>query len=183
MRDAHRAVDPDPKELDRPVPDDAVLALDPDLRERIVDHLRAALPNEGVGLLAVEWDREGPVTRVRPRRFYPGTNIRESPVRYQMDWQELIAALRDIDANGWSLGAIVHSHPRGPAVPSVTDLAEAWYPDSLMVIASFATEPPDLRAWALVGERGEPASREVGIVTDAVDGDRPAIAPMGELRE
>jgi proteasome lid subunit RPN8/RPN11 len=167
----------------RQISEGAVLVLGPLLRGRIVDHLRAALPNEGVGLLAVEWDREGPVTRAQPRRYYPGTNIRQSPVRYQMDWHELVAALRDIDANGWTLGAIVHSHPRGPAVPSATDLAEAWYPESLMVIASFATEPPDLRAWAMVGERGESAPREVGMVVEAVGDDRPGIAPMGELRE
>ena len=183
MRDADTGSRPEHEASDRPSPGSTLLVLDPELRKRIIDHLRAALPNEGVGLLAVEWNREGAVTRVLPRRFYPGTNMRQSPVRYQMDWAELVAALRDIDANGWSLGAIVHSHPRGPAVPSATDLAEAWYPDSLMVIASFAAEPPDLRAWALGGEHGEGAPREVAIAAGPVEGDRSGIAPMGELRE
>ncbi|MBA2776934.1 MAG: Mov34/MPN/PAD-1 family protein, partial [Chloroflexia bacterium] len=30
-------------------------------------------------------------------------------------------------------GAIVHSHPTGPARPSRTDLDEAFYPESLML--------------------------------------------------
>jgi proteasome lid subunit RPN8/RPN11 len=183
MRDADSGGDPDREGRIPPLPDPTVLVLDPELHRRIIDHLRAALPNEGVGLLAVEWDREGTMMRALPRRFYPGTNIRQSPVRYQIDWSELVAALRDIDANGWSLGAIVHSHPRGPAVPSATDLAEAWYPDSLMVIVSFAADPPVLRAWVLGGERGDWAPREAGIVVEPVDGGRPGIAPMGELRE
>ena len=164
-------------------PEPTALVLEPELYRQIVEHLRAALPNEGVGLLAVDRERVGRETRVLPRRFYPGTNIRRSPVRYQMDWSELVAALREIDANGWSLGAIVHSHPRGPAAPSATDLAEAWYPESLMVIASFATGAPVLRAWILDGGRDEWVPREVAVVVGAIDADQPGIAPMGEVRE
>jgi proteasome lid subunit RPN8/RPN11 len=118
-------------------------------RERVMRHLHDALPNEGVGLLAVEWTESGGSRFAEIRHFYPGTNFLASPSRFELDRYELIAALRDIDDRGWSLGAIVHSHPLGPAVPSRTDLAEANYPESLMVIASFASHPPDLRAWRL----------------------------------
>ena len=118
-------------------------------RDRIVRHLQAALPDEGVGLLAVEWTERGGGRIAETRTFYPGTNYRASPVRFELDPLELIAAMRDIDRNGWSLGAIVHSHPLGPAIPSRTDLDEAFYPESLMLIASFASDPPDLQAWRL----------------------------------
>lgn len=125
------------------------LLLPPTERERIVRHLRRSLPNEGVGLLAVdrEWRDERLVAL--PRKFYPGSNIRASPTRYELDPHELVAALRDIDDQGWTLGAIVHSHPLGPAAPSPTDLAEFQYPEALMVIVSFATTAPVLGAWRL----------------------------------
>jgi len=131
--------------------------------DRIVAHLQAALPNEGVGLLAVEWATRSGCLHGLAKRFYPGTNIRASPVRYEMDRLELIAALRDIDDNGWALGAIVHSHPHGPATPSRTDLAEAFYPESLMAIVSFAAGTPEIQAWQLHPEGGQWVPRKVAI--------------------
>jgi len=115
----------------------------------IVGHLRQALPNEGVGLLATESEWHNGRLVAQPRKFYPGFNIRASPIRYELDPHELVAALRDIDAHGWTLGAIVHSHPHGPATPSPTDLAEFLYPEALMVIASFASIAPVVCAWRL----------------------------------
>jgi proteasome lid subunit RPN8/RPN11 len=146
-----------------------VLLLPLPLQERIVSHLRAALPNEGVALLAEA--AGGPDEVVRPDRFFPGTNALRSPVRYRMDWQELVAAMREIDRAGLRLAVIAHSHTRGPARPSVTDLAEAWYPDTLMLIVSFAAEPPEMRAWALDGQAGSWRPREVSILPDDTAGD------------
>ena len=42
----------------------------------------------------------------------------------------------EIEENGWSLGAIYHSHTRSPAYPSQTDVNLAFYPDSLYLIVS-----------------------------------------------
>ena len=149
----------------------------------------AAAPLEGVGLLAVV--DEGDATRAV--RFYPGTNVDRSPTRYTMDPAEVLAAFRDIDANGWRLGAIVHSHPATPPLPSPTDLREAFYPEALLVIVGLAghatprrhpapcTRPPAARAWRL-GPRPEPAPAEAGAVTAVEvplvvdDGDDPAAA-------
>ena len=151
------------------------LCLPPSLRETIVAHLRAALPHEGVALLAEPGGAPGSI--VRPGRVFPGTNTLHSPVRYQMDWQELVAAMREIDRDGLRLAVIAHSHTRGPARPSATDLAEAWYPDTLMLIVSFAAEPPEMRAWALDGEAGAWRPREVPIMRHDTGGDQ-----MGNCR-
>jgi [CysO sulfur-carrier protein]-S-L-cysteine hydrolase len=114
------------------------------LRQEIFDHLRSGLPNEGCGLLGVE--RHSNETAVATH-FYPGTNRDASPTRYTMDPAEVFAAFRDLAAQGWSLGAIVHSHPATPPTPSPTDLREAFYPEALMLIVSFAVDPPIMRAW------------------------------------
>lgn len=134
----------------------------PDEQQVILTHLTAALPNEGVALLATTADPLDSGLR-RVTRIYPGTNTRSSPTRFDMDQLEIIRALRDIDDHGWTLGAIVHSHPRGPASPSATDLAEAFYPDALMVIVSFTSGNPDLRAWRLDGEPGNWVPAEIPV--------------------
>ena len=115
-------------------------------------HLAAAAPLEAVGLLAVADDPGGAIAHVTA--FYPGTNVDASPTRYTMDPAEVLAAFRDIEARGWRLGAIVHSHPTTPPVPSATDLTEAHYPDALLLIVGLAHAPPETRAWRIVAATG-----------------------------
>jgi proteasome lid subunit RPN8/RPN11 len=130
------------KTPDKPLSPPEVLILPPGLEDQIKIHLLNAAPNEGVGLLAaLPRLNGGPVEAVH---FYPGSNIAASPVtRFVMKPEEVLAAKRDIRQNGWELGAIVHSHRFGPATPSATDLAEAYYPDALMMIASIPGEKMD----------------------------------------
>lgn len=118
------------------------------IREQILLHLLDAAPNEGVGLLAVDATLTADGTAIA-RQFFPGTNLDASPTRYTMDPAEVLAAIREIEASGMRLGAIVHSHLTSPATPSATDLREAFYPDALMLIATFATHPAELRAWRI----------------------------------
>ena len=126
------------------------LQLGSDIAGAILAHLRTALPQEGCGLLAVRLGGDGAAVATR---FYPGTNLDASPTRYTMDPGEVLAAHRDIEANEWTLGAIVHSHPATPPTPSPTDLREAFYPEALMVIVSFAAGLPTMRAWRLAADR------------------------------
>ena len=131
---------------------------------QILVHMAAPAPLEGVGLLAVSQE----ATYDRATRFYPGTNVDASPTRYTMEPAEVLAAFRDIEANGWRFGAIVHSHPATPPVPSATDLREAYYPDALLVIVGLAERPPVTRVWRLAGaEHGSPPTPiEVPLVVD-----------------
>lgn len=136
-----------------------VLAIPERHWREVLDHLRECLPNEGVALLATEIVAERRVVRAVHR----GSNIRSSPTRFDMHPGEIVRALRAIDDAGWVLGAIVHSHPSGPPTPSPTDLAEAAYPESLMVIVSFATGTPMVRAWRLQGQAGAWTPVEVSV--------------------
>lgn len=116
--------------------------------EHILFHLLAAAPAEGVGLVAIAPLGEDGFAEATC--FYPGTNLDASPSRYTMDPAEVLTAFQDMEARGWRLGAIAHSHPVTPATPSATDLREAHYRDALMLIVSFAGAVPESRAWQVV---------------------------------
>lgn len=170
------------------------LVLGQTLRDELLRHLTAALPHEGVGLLATDWERDGRDVRAkggegtlalsplsslpslaRAMKFYPGRNIDASPSRFTMDPVEVIVALQEIDERGWWLGAIVHSHPHGPAQPSMTDLREAHYPDALSVIVSLAEQPARVRAWRLpMGHSRSGGGAAIVEVPVWVEGDLPA---------
>jgi len=124
------------------------------IRDEVLIHLLDAAPNEGVGLLAVAepYTDEDDAVAMEAIRFFPGTNIEASPSRFTMEPLEVVTALREMRAANQVLGAIVHSHIRGPATPSATDLREAHYPDALLMIASFADQPTVLRAWRVTSE-------------------------------
>ena len=105
----------------------------------ILAQIDAERPNEACGLLA---GTGGDV-----RRVYPVENVAHSPTVYEMNPAGQIAAFLELEAQGWELSGIYHSHPAGPAVPSPTDIAKAYYPDSVYVIIS-----PNARgAWQMRG--------------------------------
>ena len=130
------------------------LYLPQSMRDAILIHLLEATPNEGVGLLAVmpPYTDEDNALVADAVRFFPGTNVEASPSRFTMDPAEVVASMREMHEGDQLLGAIVHSHLRGPATPSATDLREAYYPDALLMIASLADQPAVLRAWRVIPE-------------------------------
>jgi proteasome lid subunit RPN8/RPN11 len=88
-------------------------------------------PEEACGLLAGQGSRIEAVI--------PVTNALHSQVRYRMDPAEQVKAFLEIERRGWELIGIYHSHPVGPDVPSQTDKAEAFYPESVYLILSGQT--------------------------------------------
>ena len=115
------------------------LTLSPADYAAILAQIEAERPDEACGLLAG--------TRGEVRRVYPVENIAHSPTVYEMNPAGQIAAFLELEAQGWELSGIYHSHPAGPAVPSPTDIAKAYYPDSVYVIIS-----PNARgAWQMRG--------------------------------
>jgi proteasome lid subunit RPN8/RPN11 len=96
--------------------------------DQIATHLNAWLPEEACGLIGGSQERAVLVL--------PVENELHSPVRFQMAPAAQFQALNKIEAAGMDLLAIFHSHPTGPVHPSVTDVAEFYYPGSLVLIAS-----------------------------------------------
>ena len=121
----------------------------------ITNHARRAAPLECCGLLAGKEDLIDDHIATR--------NTRNSAVAYQVDPVEHIAAVKAVRARGRRILGAYHSHPTSEAVPSATDVAEAYYGDGfLYFIVSLGSEPPDVRAFRL--EEGRLASVSFDIV-------------------
>lgn len=130
-------------------------ALPSALREALVAHARREYPNEACGLIV--GDRPA-ADGGRPLRFEATGNRAASPLRYEIDPDDLYrltVATDDADEAFWG---IVHSHTHSPAVPSATDIGLAFYPDALYVLVSLAedqadpaTGEPGVRAWRILG--------------------------------
>ncbi|MGC8875493.1 Mov34/MPN/PAD-1 family protein [Thermus sp.] len=108
-------------------------------------HLKGEAPREGVGLWAGRREVE---------RVIPLPNVHPSPLTgYLAEPLALLKALRELEEEGLALLAIYHSHPKGPAFPSPTDLKEARWRVPYVI---FGTD--GFRAFLL------PEGREVEVV-------------------
>ena len=125
-----------------------VLRLPLALRKAIVAQCVAALPNEGCGLLL--GSREGRFASVVEAR--PERNILAASDRYEIEAEAVFAAHRAARAAGRQLLGAWHSHPASRAVPSATDLAQAWPDWCYLIVGLSRPGRPELRAWRLLGE-------------------------------
>jgi proteasome lid subunit RPN8/RPN11 len=123
------------------------LILPADLAEAMLVHARTELPNEACGILS------GSLEAGRVVAFHPARNAEASPLRYNVDPDDLVRITFAIEEAGQDLVAIFHSHTRSPAVPSATDRRAAMYPEAFYLLATLAdpeAAPADaLRAWRL----------------------------------
>ena len=129
------------------------LLLPPKLTLQLWAHAWAAAPHECVGVLGGRKITDSDTTPAWNAQLYlPLPNVAEYPqITYQAEAQALIKALRTFRETGLELVAIFHSHPRGPAVPSPTDMAQAGY-DLPYLIADLSSET--LRAFLLPSGEG-----------------------------
>jgi proteasome lid subunit RPN8/RPN11 len=128
------------------------------MRDAIVAHARAEHPNEACGLIAGTAPAADGGTATT---WHATRNRAASPLRFEIDPEDLLRvslAIDDLDEEIWG---IVHSHVRSPARPSPTDVGQALYPDALYVLVSLAepesesgadpgTGAASVRAWRIV---------------------------------
>jgi proteasome lid subunit RPN8/RPN11 len=109
-------------------------------------HVQAEYPLEGCGLLA------GIAGRVY--QLYPVANKLKSATAYEMDPRQQVAAMVEMEARGWEMTAVYHSHPQGPETPSPTDVAQLYYQEAIQVIVSLRErERPVARAFRIEGKQ------------------------------
>jgi|SRR5947209_8676795 [CysO sulfur-carrier protein]-S-L-cysteine hydrolase len=111
------------------------------LLDEIIDHARSEAPVECCGMVA---SRDGAAVRV-----YRATNAAASPMRYEIDPDELLRIHNEIDDSGLDLGAIYHSHTRTEPYPSQTDINLAFYPEAVYVIVGLGGDQPEIRGYEI----------------------------------
>ncbi|MEP6914340.1 MAG: M67 family metallopeptidase [Acidobacteriota bacterium] len=109
--------------------------------DALVAHAREDAPIECCGLLIARGVLIDESVRT--------TNLRRSDVVYLIDPAAHFAEIRRARLEGRVIAGAYHSHPRSPALPSATDLAEAQTGDFLYVIVSLAGGAPDVRGYRL----------------------------------
>ncbi len=118
--------------------------------EEMIAHAREEAPNECCGIIA---GKDG-----RALRLYRARNSEQSPYRYNIDSDDLYRIHSEVEALGWEFVAIYHSHPRGEAFPSPTDVAMAYagdqavelWPGALYIIVSaLDADSPQIRAFRI----------------------------------
>ena len=92
------------------------------VRDEIIAHAQAGLPNEACGILA---GRDG-----RVERFFAALPDQPSPYYYRIAGPDQIRIMNEIDDAGLDLIGIYHSHVSSPAYPSRTDAEQAFWPDA-----------------------------------------------------
>jgi proteasome lid subunit RPN8/RPN11 len=122
----------------------------------MLEHARRERPRECCGLLVGAGVR---VTVAVPMR-----NLARGRTRYLVDPAGHIAlqrVLRVIEPAA-SIVGVYHSHPRGPATPSKTDVAEALYPDWIHVIIGLGGKRPETRGYVIARGHAQPLSLQRG---------------------
>jgi proteasome lid subunit RPN8/RPN11 len=147
----------------RPHPGPAEVVLPGAIRDSIVDQARLEYPNEACGLIVGTAPAAEAGVAVRYERC---RNRAASPYRYDLHPDDLYRITIEVDDADQAIWGIVHSHVRSPAVPSMTDVGLAFYPEALYLLVSLsddeadpATGEPSLRAWRIV----DGATHEVGL--------------------
>ena len=108
-------------------------------------HAQTALPMEACGLLA---GQDNLISHI-----YIIENTLLSPVAFEMDAQQQIEAMLNVEAKELELLAAYHSHPRGPQIPSETDISKAYYPELTQIIVSLHNRSiPRVRAFTIINE-------------------------------
>jgi proteasome lid subunit RPN8/RPN11 len=118
-----------------------------------IAHVQAAVPYEGVGLLAgpatfpLVGDRPDPL---HLDRWVPLDNVTEFPrVRYEVEHVDLLLAHETLEDEGRYPWVVVHSHVRAAATPSGPDVEYARNPRQLHLIVALAGLHPAPMLWRL----------------------------------
>jgi [CysO sulfur-carrier protein]-S-L-cysteine hydrolase len=120
----------------------------------VMAHARADAPDECCGLLLARGDVICEAVRAR--------NARRSPTAYLVHPEDHFAAIRRARQEGTRLVGAYHSHPRGAASPSATDIAEAHDPELLYVIVSLGEDVEEaVKAWRIRAGTACPVDLEI----------------------
>ncbi len=127
------------------------MEISPELLGQIVAHVQEDPRNECCGVVAVQEGSAQDPAPVRAMQVYRARNIHESPLKFEIDPQELLALWKQIQQQGWELGAIYHSHVRSAPVPSQTDInfSAGWPGVEWIIVGLVDPDAPDIRSFLI----------------------------------
>jgi len=131
-----------------------------ELADEMIRHCIEGRPNEACGMLGAKEDEIVKVFKM--------ANSSASPVRYALDPAEQLAVYNALDAQGWQLGGVFHSHTHTEAYPSPTDVRLASE-DVPYLIVSLMSEPAEIRAFRIVKENWTAETGDVEEVPVAIE--------------
>jgi len=118
------------------------------LLDELIAHAREEAPNECCGVVAVQ-----PGAPARAVRVHRAVNTAASPLRFEVDGQELLRTIDAIEQHGCELGAIYHSQTRTAPYPSQTDInfAANWPGVEWIIVGLAGGEAPHARSYLIEG--------------------------------
>ncbi len=123
-----------------------MLSLSAELRQTLLAHARAGLPDEACGLLLGGGNRVADVLWLANRAATPRTH-------YALDPLEYMRAEQHADRQELAVIGVWHSHPEAAAEPSATDARDAWPGWFYLIVGRPGDAVPEVRAWRLTAGR------------------------------
>lgn len=105
----------------------------------MIEHAKSLAPVESCGYLA------GIENKVE--KFYPMTNIDNSPEHFSFDPKEQFSIVKQARKDGHKLLSVYHSHPASPARLSEEDIKLFNDPDPVYIIVSLLNETVDTKGF------------------------------------
>jgi [CysO sulfur-carrier protein]-S-L-cysteine hydrolase len=133
----------------------------PELLDAIVAHALEIRKIECCGLVAVEpGSNDSPKTATR---VYRAENIHATALKFEIDPMEQYKLTKEIEGQGWEIGAIYHSHVRSEPKPSQTDIGfAANLPGIEWIIVGLANaDAPEVRSYLIEDGRVREQALEV----------------------
>jgi proteasome lid subunit RPN8/RPN11 len=121
----------------------------PEMLAQIVEHALESPRIECCGIVAVGPREEGPQRTAK--RVYRAENIHASALKFEIEPIELFRLNEAIEAEGWEIGAIYHSHVRSAPFPSQTDVgfAAGWPGLEWVIVGLAGGGEPDVRSYLI----------------------------------
>jgi proteasome lid subunit RPN8/RPN11 len=122
--------------------------------QEIITQAQADSPNETCGAILGN--------NHTSQSIIPVSNIAQRPeVSFLMKPKELLNIFMKIEEEDLEIVAFYHSHPHSAPVPSPTDLAQAYYPETPMIIIGYPNREWVLKAYYLNKENYTPVPLKI----------------------
>ena len=127
------------------------LTIPKSIQDAMFEHAQSLAPIESCGYLG---GKEGVITK-----FYPMTNVDNSPEHFSFDPKEQFKVVKEARAENLALLGVYHSHPETPARLSEEDITLFNDPNPVYIIVSLKDEKPAMQGFKV----NKPSEHEIEV--------------------